>query len=189
MAKVMLSLKSYRQTRGYLCGPVSLRIVLQYYGVDVAEKMLAKVCGSSKTLGTSAQGIKKGAARFGFKVKIKDNSSFKDIEQWLKKKTPVIVNWFTRGRRDYSDSDIAEGHYSVVAGLDDKYIYLQDPELGKIRKMSRENFKQVWFDWRGLYIKPQALAIRRMIVVYKDIKAIKPRRTSLRGKQKNKKAK
>ncbi|PIR92291.1 hypothetical protein COU01_02405 [Candidatus Falkowbacteria bacterium CG10_big_fil_rev_8_21_14_0_10_44_15] len=167
MAKVMLPLKPYRQTRGYLCGPASLRIVFRYYGVDVAEKMLAKVCGSSKTLGTSARGIKKGAEYLGFKAIIKDDSNLKDIEQWLNKKTPVIVDWFTRGRRDYSDSDIAEGHYSVVAGLDDEYIYLQDPELGEIRKMSRQNFKQVWFDWRGFYIKPQALAIRRMIAVYK----------------------
>jgi hypothetical protein len=59
----------------------------------------------------------------GLKAKIKNNSSFKDIETWLKKEVPVIVDWFTRGRTDYGDSSVADGHYSVVMGLDDDFIY------------------------------------------------------------------
>lgn len=77
------------------------------------------------------------------------------------------MNWFTRGRKDYSDSDIADGHYSVVAGLDNKFIYLQDPEIGKIRKLKRDDFRKVWFDFKGEYIKANELIIRQMIAVYK----------------------
>jgi predicted double-glycine peptidase len=54
-----------------------------------------------------------------------------------------------------------------VAGLDNKYVYLQDPEIGKIRKLKREYFMMVWFDFKGKYIKPNELIIRQIIAIYK----------------------
>src|SRR3989344_6607043 len=130
-----------------MCGPASLKIVLEYYGLSKSEDELAQLCKFKKGLGVDDRGIKSVAERLGFKAKIKNNSSFKDIEKWLKKGVPVIVNWFTRGRNDYPESETADGHYSVVCGLDDKFIYLQDPEIGKIRKIKRDDFMKVWFDF------------------------------------------
>jgi len=166
--KKMLKIKPFQETlNASMCGPASLKIVLKYYGVDVKEKELAKIAERNKDLGISDKGIEKTAKSYGFKVKIKNNSNFKDIEKWLEKKVPVIVNWFTRGRCDYTDSDIADGHYSVVTGLDDKFIYLQDPEIGKIRRLERDDFMRVWFDFRGEYIKSEELVVRQIIVIYK----------------------
>jgi ABC-type bacteriocin/lantibiotic exporter with double-glycine peptidase domain len=163
----MLKIKPFQETlNASMCGPASLKIVLKYYGVEATEKELARLTGVSSDLGTDDKGLVRAAKYFGFKVKIKNNSSFKDIEKWLDQKVPVIVDWFTRGRRDYSDSDVADGHYSVVAGLDNKFIYLQDPEIGKIRKIQRDDFMSVWFDFRGKYIKSNELIIRQMIVIY-----------------------
>jgi len=150
-----------------MCGPASLKIVLAYYGVEKSEKELAKLCRAKKDMGTDDKGIKKAAADMGFKVKIKNNSNFKDIENWLDKDVPVIVNWFTRGRVDYTDADVADGHYSVVCGLDDKNIYLQDPEIGGIRKLGREDFMTVWFDFVGKHIKSDELIIRQIIAIYR----------------------
>ena len=165
--KKTLKLKPFQETlNNSMCGPASLKIALEYYGVEVTEKELAKLSKWNKDLGIGEEGIKKAASSFGFKVKIKNNSNFKNIEKWLDQKVSVIVNWFTRGRKDYSDSDIADGHYSVVAGLDDKFIYLQDPEIGKIRKLKRNDFIKVWFDFRGEYIKPSELIVRQIIAVY-----------------------
>ena len=56
---------------------------------------MASLCGTKKDLGTDDQGIKRAAESLGFKVEIKNNSSFSDIERWLDKDAPVIVNWFT----------------------------------------------------------------------------------------------
>jgi ABC-type bacteriocin/lantibiotic exporter with double-glycine peptidase domain len=134
---------------------------------DRHQKELAKLAGASSSLGADDKGLARAAKHFGFKVKVKNNSSFKDIKKWLDKKVPVIVNWFTRGRKDYSDSDIADGHYSVIAGIDDKFIYLQDPEIGKIRKLERDDFMRVWFDFRGEYIKSGELIIKQIIVIYR----------------------
>lgn len=150
-----------------MCGPASLKMVFDYYGIRKTEKELAKMCGTTEELGTNDKSIKRVAETLGFKVEIKNNSTFEDIQNWLNKKVPVIVDWFTRGRNDYTDSDIADGHYSVVVGLNDKFIYLQDPELGKIRKMRKEDFMVVWFDFTGKYINPQELIIRQIIAIYK----------------------
>ncbi|MDP3052326.1 MAG: cysteine peptidase family C39 domain-containing protein [bacterium] len=168
MKKIILKVKSFQEKLNCnYCGPASLKILLSYYGIDKTEKELAKMTGWDKELGVDDKGIKSAAERLGFKVKIKNNSSFKDIEKWLNKGIPVIVDWFTRGRTDYNDFDIAEGHYSVVMGLDNKFIYLQDPEIGKMRKLKKENFMAVWFDFAGIYLKPKELIIRQIIAIYR----------------------
>ena len=52
-------------------------------------------------------------------------------------------------------------------GLDDKFIYLQDPELGAMRKINRGDFMRVWFDFEGEYLKSNELIIRQIIIIYK----------------------
>lgn len=168
MKKLMLKIKSVQETLSAgMCGSASLKIVLGYYGTEKFEKELAQLCKHNKDLGVDDNGIKKAAEKLGFNVLIKNNSNLRDIEKWLDKKVPVIVNWFTKGRQDYSESEVADGHYSVVAGLDEKYIYLQDPEIGKIRRLKRDDFMRVWFDFKGEYIKPNELIVRQIIAIYR----------------------
>jgi ABC-type bacteriocin/lantibiotic exporter with double-glycine peptidase domain len=168
MKKILLDIKPFQETlNADMCGPASLKIVLEYYGINKSEDELAQLCKAKKGLGTDDKGIETATEKIGFKVKIKNNSSFKDIEKWLKKDVPVIVDWFTRGRTDYGDSSTADGHYSVVMGLDDKFIYLQDPELGAMRKITRNDFMRVWFDFKGEYVKPKELIVRQIIAIYK----------------------
>ena len=165
---LLLKLKPFQETlNASMCGAASLKIVLDYYGVDKSEEELAKLAGTTKSLGTNAKGLTRVAKQLGLNVSVKDNSSFADIEKWLAKGVPPIVDWFTRGRQDYSDSDVADGHYSVVCGIDSKYIYLQDPEIGGVRKIKKNDFLRVWFDFAGEYIKPNELIIRQIIAIYK----------------------
>lgn len=167
---MMLKIKPFQETLyAGMCGPASLKMVLSYYGIEKSEKELAKLCQHHKEYGVDDEKIKRAAEVLGFKVKIKNNSTFRDMEKWLDRKIPVIVNWFTVGRRDYPESEIAGGHYSIVAGLDKKYIYLQDPEIGKIRKLNRNDFMKVWFDTKGRYITPEDLISRQIIAVYKQV--------------------
>ena len=168
MNKILLNVKPFQETLNIdMCGPASLKIVLEYYGINKSEDELAQLCKFKKGFGVDDKGIKSAAEKLGFKVKIKNNSSFKDIEKWLKKDVPVMVDWFTRGRTDYGDSSTADGHYSVAMGLDDNFIYLQDPELGAMRKIERDNFMRVWFDFKGEYLKSNELIIRQIIAIIK----------------------
>jgi len=168
MKKILLDVKPFQETlNADMCGPASVKIVLDYYGIEKSEDELAKLCRLKKGLGIDDKGIKTVAEKLSFKIKIKNNSSFKDIEKWLSRDVPVIVDWFTRGRTDYGDSSTADGHYSVVMGLDDDFIYLQDPELGAMRKIIRNDFMRVWFDFKGQYLKPKELIVRQIIAIYK----------------------
>ncbi len=165
----LLKIKSFQETlhKGY-CGPAVLKMVLEYYGIEKSEKELAKLARTSKGAGTDDKAIGKALNRCGLKTTIKNNAGFADIQKYLHRGIPVIVDWFTRGRSDYPDSAVADGHYSVVIGLDPKFIYFQDPEIGKMRKIARDNFLRVWFDYRGEYLKSKdQIIIRQLIAVYK----------------------
>lgn len=136
--------------------------------MDKTEKELAELCGTDPDLGTTDEGLKRVAEGLGFKVEIHNNSSFDNIQQWLDKKVPVIVNWFTRGRIDYDDSEVPDGHLSVVVGLDEENIYLQDPEIGDLRKIAKGDFMKVWFDFTGEYITSwEEMILRQLIAIHK----------------------
>ncbi len=167
--KNLLPVKPFQETlHGGYCGPASLKMVLDYYGIDKSEEELALACNRDSDLGTDDVSIKNAAESYGLNVEIENNSSFDDISRWLNKGVPVIVNWFTRGRIDYGDEEVPDGHYSVVVGLDDEYIYLQDPEIGRLRKLSRDDFLRVWFDFKSDHITSwDDMIIRQLIAVYK----------------------
>ncbi len=166
--KLSLTVKPFQETLGAnMCGPASLKIIFGFYGLDKSERELARLCKVDSELGVNDETLKAVAQSFGFKVEIKNENSFEDIALWLEKGVPVIVDWFTRGRSDYSSEAVADGHYSVVCGLDDEYIYLQDPEIGGRRKLKRDDFMTVWFDFRGKFIKPEELIVRQLIAVYR----------------------
>jgi len=166
---IKLKLKPFQETlHGGFCGPASLKIVLNYYGIRKSEKELARIMKRYKEIGTSAESFGLAAKKLKLKIFVKNNSSFSDINKWLERGVPPIVNWFTRGRADYPDSAVADGHYSVVTGLDKNFIYLQDPEIGKIRKLKRDDFLKVWFDFEGKYISRKGLIIRSLIAIKKN---------------------
>lgn len=164
----LLPVQPFQETlHASMCGPASLKMVLAYYGIEKTEQELAELTKTHPDLGTSDVNIKKAAESLGFKVEIKNDSTFEDIQGWLDKKVPVIVNWFTRGRIDYPESDVPDGHLSVVVGLADEFIYLQDPEIGKLRTIARNDFLRVWFDFTGDHINSwDEIIIRQLIAIY-----------------------
>jgi predicted double-glycine peptidase len=165
---LMLDIKPFQETLHHgFCGAASLKITLNYYGIEKSEMELSDMVGIKSDFGTTSDDIVRVAELFGFRAFVKNESDFSDVEEWLNKGVPVIVDWFTRGRSDYPDSAVADGHYSVVCGLDDKNVYLQDPEIGGLREIDREDFKKVWFDFAVEYIKADELIIRQIIAIYK----------------------
>lgn len=166
--KNLLAVKPFQETlHGGYCGPASLKMVLGYWGINKSEEEVSVVCNRDPDLGTNDMSLKKAAESYGLKVEIENNSSLDSIQRWLDRKVPIIVNWFTRGRSDCSDGEVPDGHYSVVVGIDDTHIYLQDPEIGGLRKLERDDFMRVWFDFKPAYINSwEDMIIRQIIAVY-----------------------
>ncbi len=153
----MLKVKSFRQTTGY-CGPASLKMVLEFFGVRRSEAALVKLSGATRPRGVEAAGLVRAAKKLGLKASVKNFATFEDIRKYLTRGIPVIVDWFSED----------DGHYSVAVGLDRKYIYLQDPEWGRPRRIDRQTFQRVWFDFPGDFLRNKNdLIIRRLIVIWK----------------------
>lgn len=152
---MILPTKPYRQKPGF-CGPASLKIILDYYGLEKTEEELVNLAGSTAAHGTSSEDLIRTAKKLGFSAFQTDCATYTDMKQWLRQKIPVIVDWFSQD----------DGHYSVVVGLDENNIYLQDPELGQMRAMKKNDFFRVWFDFPGDYLQSKEdVIIRRMIVI------------------------
>jgi ABC-type bacteriocin/lantibiotic exporter with double-glycine peptidase domain len=149
----MLDLRTFEQSNGY-CGPASLKIVLDYYGVRKSERALAELCGATRERGTSARGLVSAARKLGFDAYMKTGSSLKELEA-LSREVPVIVDWCHQSEG---------GHYSVVAGFNGKDIVLSDPYGGKIVEMPKMEFDSRWYDFYGDRPR-QPYIVRRMIVV------------------------
>lgn len=163
-----LPIKPFQETlRGSFCGPAVIKMVLAYYGVEKSEAEVAILSNKDDDLGIGDADIKRTLEKEGLKVEIKNFASFEDIQAALDKKAPVIVNWMTRGRNDYDEDEVVDGHYSIVIGLDEENIYLQDPEVGRVRKIQKEDFYRVWFDFTSDHIeKWEDMVIRQMIAAY-----------------------
>ena len=136
-----------------------MEMIGDYFGVKKSQKEWGKECGTTRKDGTSAKRMVAAAREAGFSAMVKDNASFSDIQKWLRKKIPVIVDWFS----------VDEGHYSVAVKLDRKYIWLADPETAKIRKMDRKIFFRVWFDFHGDALRTKDdVILRRIIIISKQ---------------------
>ena len=153
----MLKLKSHQQKEGF-CGPASLKIVLRFFGVKKSEKELGELMGCTRHKGVTGFEIVTAAEKLGFKGYVKDFSTLEEMREILARKIPVIVEWFSE----------IEPHFSVVARVDDNFVYLQDPEIGDMRKIELKTFDRIWFSFDGgIMKKKEDLVLRRMVVVEK----------------------
>lgn len=139
----MIRLKIFEQTKTGYCGPSSLQMVFWHYGLKLGEKQVAEKCKTTKKWGTSEESLIEAIKQFGWHGFFKEGGSIGDLKYFINKNKPVILAWFS----EY------EGHYSVAVGVDKKFIYLADPEIGKINKISINEFKKIWFDFDGDSVK------------------------------------
>ena len=155
---LLLPVRPFRQTPGY-CGAASLKMVLDYFGTHKTERELARLTHSTRTLGAPPSSLVAVARKLGFHASVKTGASFTDLQSYLRRRIPVIVDWFNTD----------DGHYSVVVGLTRTHIILQDPELGRTRTLTQETFYRVWFDFTGPYLRsPKELHLRLIVVVYPE---------------------
>lgn len=151
----MIELTPFRQKAG-CCGPASLKIVLESYGVRVSQKRLTRLMGCEPSRGVGAEGMKQAAEALGFRCLVKDGADLGDIRRYLRRGVPVIVDWFA----------FFGGHYSVVFDMDRENVYMQDPGLGHVRALRIRDFKLLWFDFPLPFLRSgDDLILRRMIVV------------------------
>ena len=120
----------------YYCGPTSLGMIMQFYGVDKATKTLAGLCGTG-TNGTGYNEMVSVAKKFGFSgsyVATGKNVNF--LKSMTDAGKPVLVHVDTQG--------YWPGHYMVVTGVHDGRVYLNDPWRGCARSYTIAQFNAQW---------------------------------------------
>ena len=148
-------LTSTRQATEYSCGASALQAVLSYWGKDVEEQELMQRLHTSPETGTYVGDIVRVAREFGFTAKVKEHLALEDLHAALKKDMPVIVcgqAWRSREDSDKSvQEDWEDDHYIVVLGMDNKYVYYQDPFVMRGNAfVSHRLFEEAWHNVRGI---------------------------------------
>lgn len=135
----MIRLNPFRQSAG-LCGPASLKILLEYYGKNFTEEELTKICAASSNYGTDHAQMIEAIKTIGENPLAKDNATIEEIRGQIANQIPVVVGWWSQD----------EDHYSVVYDIDENNIYLMDPEVEDGRRiMPIHEFLSVWHDFDG----------------------------------------
>lgn len=137
----------YKQLNASDCGPTSLRMIAQYYGMNYTTEMLRKHCHISR-LGVSMRGICEGAKHLGFDaigMKLTFNQLFQDGV------FPCILHW-------------NQNHFVVCYGIDKdkggKYkIRVSDPATQRLT-YTREEFERCWI---GLNANEESYGVALML--------------------------
>lgn len=147
----LLLLPDVRQALTYTCGAASLQAILVYFGKsDDRELYLADELNTSSDWGTEPKDIKRVAEEFGLKVKMRERLTLDELRDYVEQGIPVMVAyqaWREDGKQTPWKEDWEDGHYSVVVGVDDDNVYLEDPSLiGEIGFIPRDEFMERWHD-------------------------------------------
>lgn len=155
---MILNLKLIKQKKGF-CGPASLKIVMDYYGVDKSQDEWAKLIGATKKSGCTPKQIISGLKTLKLDYLHKTNSSIRELTSLIKNKTPPIIYW---------EPVKGYGHYSVLAGIDSKNAYIADARKTKFIKMALSEFMEKWHDEFGKNgDKREIIVITRLEKLYR----------------------
>lgn len=123
----------YKQTSDSSCAPAALATLLQHWGLDASESMIAELAGTSR-LGTTMPQLLIAAKALGMDG-LELNSSWEEMQQI--NRPGILAVWLLdRGRK--------RPHAVALLGLTDSVATIADPAKGQIFYLDRSLFKYVW---------------------------------------------
>lgn len=123
----------------HYCAPTCLAMVLEYHGIKMSTKEVAKLCGTDAKGTTYSDDMLNAAKKLGLNGSFAGGGANID---WLKTTTgsgiPVIVYVDTKSY------GMADGHCMVVVGVKDGYVYVNDPWTGRQLRYGTAAFNAIW---------------------------------------------
>ena len=122
----MKNFPSYRQLDHKDCGPACLKIVLKFFGKDIALETIAELSQTTKA-GTTLLGLSNAAEKLGLK-----STGVRVNYKTLKEKIPLpcIAYW-------------QQKHFVVIYKIENEKVYTSDPAYGLIT-YNKNEFLQNW---------------------------------------------
>jgi predicted double-glycine peptidase len=143
-----------RQSTEYSCGASALQAVLSYWGRQVDESELMTLMGTNSDVGTYPEDMVRGARALGFDAEMKDHLTLDEVQRFTASGDPMIA--LAQVWRSYKDGVTSaadewdNGHYITVLGVDDDYVYFQDPYVRMSKAFApRKAFEEHWHQIMG----------------------------------------
>jgi predicted double-glycine peptidase len=126
------------------CGSAAVAMVIEYWarqfpGLDKAQADAEKInqlLPATSPKGIQGEALKQYLDARGFQAFIFEGE-MSDLRNHLSKGRPVIVCLAPKGKA-------GPLHYAVVAGLDDRDVWMNDPARGKLFREDVERFTTEW---------------------------------------------
>ena len=147
-AKIFFKIPTFRQATPDTCGKAVVISVLGYYGYDVSEYWLKDFVSIPKE-GAYPETIAQIGKSFGLKTDIIRSMTPDQIQGYLDKKTPVILELQAWGDKEHYTKDWKDGHYVVACGYDDGGFYLMDPGQYGYSYIPTDKLIEAWHDKDG----------------------------------------
>ena len=143
-----------RQSTEYSCGASALQAVLSYWGRHVEEAELIELMDTNEDVGTYPEDIVRGARALGFDAEMKEHLTLDEVQRFTAGGDPVIALGQVWRSYDKGASSVADewdnGHYIVVLGVDEDYVYFQDPYVRMSKAfVPRKSFEDHWHQIMG----------------------------------------
>lgn len=127
-----------QQETEFTCGPAVLKMVMQYFGENMAERRLRKHTKSTPTKGTNHEKLITATRKLGYHCFVKQNSQPRHLKSFINRGYPVIINW--------QEPDTNDGHYSIIFGYLTNHFFIHDPYQPKRKVLSAETLLPLWHD-------------------------------------------
>lgn len=131
-----LDVPYFKQDTVYSCGVASLQMVLDFFGVFESEENLTKEAHTNPEIGTTYKWMIDVATKNGFYCYVNNESSLEEVGYFLEQKLPVTVRFIETSNN--------EDHYSVITGIQNGEVVMNDPWNGEGLRMSCEDFLSRW---------------------------------------------
>ena len=137
-----------QQRNKHDCSVCVIWCVLQYFGIEFAYREMYNFVDPPTDMdkGVTGEEIVKILKKFGIKT-VYEKSNILKLQSYSKNKFPVIVSIQYRKERNKSWKDTNKyGHYIVILEVKKGKVKYMDPNYGKIRSLTIEDFKDRWHD-------------------------------------------
>lgn len=148
MTPIHLAVPHIQQRVAGECLAACAQMVLTYLNIAVTYERLLKLLQVRSGLGTVAANIRH-LETLNLTVTYQQFGTFEDVYNYLRQGHPCIA-FIKTGELPYWDENI--DHAIVIIGLDDRYIYLNDPAFPTAPiQVERNEFDLAWLDWDEKY--------------------------------------
>ena len=142
----MLRVPLLKQQTGYTCGPTCMQMLTRFYGKEVSWAEIIRASKIDRN-GMSNEDMVRALRKLRFIVHAKKRNTWKDLQENYRNRYPTIIAWMLHGYI---------GHFSVVVAVNNTYIMLADPDTGRRRKLSKDVFMRLWFDYDDVFFPKRA---------------------------------